>query len=150
MRNCIVVFLFVVLTSNPGHAQKVNEKDVPTVIVSLVKSKNNGQHVTMWVRDKNRGKYIATVLNDTAPLVIEVNMKGEWLATNHLMLEAGFPPAVLKTLKETYLNKGYDASNFVFVEEPGQSYYRVDVSSEDEDVDIKLDVNGKILAKEAR
>jgi hypothetical protein len=150
MRNCIIVFLFVLLISNPGLAQKVDEKDVPAAIISLAKSRSNGQHVMMWVRDKNRGKYIATILNDKAPLMIEINMKGEWLATSHLMLETSFPSAALKTLKETYLDKGYDASNFVFVEEPGRLYYQVDVSSKDEDLDITFDVYGKILTKEVR
>jgi hypothetical protein len=150
MKKCIVVFLLVAIMSSRVHAQKVDEKDVPGAIVSLAKSKSKGQQVTMWVRDKNRGKYIATILNDKAPLVIEISMKEEWLVTNHLMLETGLPLAALKMLKETYLSKGYEASNFVFVEEPGRSYYQVDVSSEDEDLGITFDATGKILEKEVQ
>jgi hypothetical protein len=55
MKNYIVLTLIIVISNNPLQAQKIDEKDVPASIVSAAKEKSDGQEVTMWVRDKNRG-----------------------------------------------------------------------------------------------
>lgn len=131
-------------------AQKVTEKEVPAEIVSIAKAKSKGNPVTLWVRDPNRGKYIATILNEPTVMLIEISMKGEWLATQNALQERSFPAAAMKTISDHYLSKGYEASNYGYVEEPGGSYYVVDVSSDDEDLEIMLDSRGKILKTEAR
>jgi hypothetical protein len=151
MKNYIVLILMIVISNNPLQAQKIDEKDVPASIVSAAKEKSDGQVVvTMWVRDKNRGKYIASIFNPPVFMMIEIDMKGDWLSTYHTMTEENFPSAVMKTIKDSYISKGYEADNFLFVEKPGLSFYMLDVSSDDENLQIKLDANGKIFEKKIR
>jgi hypothetical protein len=150
IKECVVAFLFVAITITHINAQKVDEKDVPANIVSIAKSKSKGQAITMWVKDPKRSKYIATIMNNTAPLMVEISMKGEWLETDNLIREEQLPASVSRTLKENYLSKGYEADNFVFIEAPVKSYYQVDVSSEDENLSLKIDSEGKILSKQIR
>jgi hypothetical protein len=150
MKNCIVIILTVMMLGNQVQAQKIEEKDVPARIVSVAKEKSKGQQVTMWVRDKNREKYLASIFNSAVYMLIEIDMKGEWLSTYHTMTKENFPSAVMQTIKDTYTNKGYEADNFLFVEKPGLSFYMVDVSSDDENLQIKLDASGKISEKKIR
>jgi hypothetical protein len=83
-------------------------------------------------------------------MMIEIDMNGDWLSTYHTMTEENFPSAVMKMIKDSYISKGYEADNFLFVEKPGLSFYMVDVSSDDENLQIKLDANGKISEKKIR
>jgi hypothetical protein len=150
MKNCFFFLLPAIMLYQSAHAQKVLEKEVPANVVAVAKAKSKGNTVSMWVRDPNRNKYIATVLNEGKFMLIEVSMKGAWLATSNALQEANFPAAVMETIRDNYLSKGYEGSNYVFMEEPGRAYYLVDVSSEDEDFHITLDAAGKILAKKNR
>lgn len=150
MKRCILFLLLLLLLQHLSHAQKVAEKDVPANIALAVKARSGGSPVTMWVRDQNRGKYIATVISPAAFKLIEVDMKGQWLGTQSALQEVDFPAAPMKTIREKYLSKGYEGSNYVFVEEPGRTYYTVDVSSEDEDLEVELDASGRILEAKAR
>jgi hypothetical protein len=145
-----IVFLLLLPLYQLSYAQKVTEKEVPSNIVSIAKAKSKGHPVSMWVRDPNRNKYIATILSEPTVMLIEVSMKGEWLATQNALQEESFPAAPMKTIRDKYLSNGYEGSNYIFVEEPGRAYYLVDVSSDDEDLEIMLDTNGKILKAEAR
>ncbi|MBT1698421.1 hypothetical protein KK083_16140 [Fulvivirgaceae bacterium PWU4] len=150
MKRCILFLLLLLLLCHFSHAQKVDEKDVPANIAAAVKARSGGSPVTMWVRDQNRGKYIATLISPTAFKLIEVDMKGQWLGTQTALQEVDFPAAPMKTIREKYLSKGYEGSNYVFVEEPGRTYYTVDVSSEDEDLAVELDASGRILEAKTR
>lgn len=150
MKRCIVFLLLLLLLHHLSNAQKVAEKEVPANIVLAAKARAGGSPVTMWVRDQNRNKYIATVISPRQFMLIEVSMKGQWLGTQNALKEADFPAVPMKTIREKYLNKGYEASNYVFIEEPGRTYYTVDVSSDDEDLAVELDGNGRILEAKAR
>lgn len=131
-------------------AQQVKEGEVPVNIRTVVAQQNDKQPVTLWVLDKNRKKYIASIIHVPVLRNIEVSLDGKWLRTTDALSPDKFPAAVIQTLRADFLNKGYEGSNYVFIQEPASKRYAVDLSSDDEDLHLVLDPSGKVLSKEAR
>ena len=60
-------------------AQQIKEAEVPANVKTVAAKQSNGQPVTMWVLDKKRGKYIASVISTTAVAGIEISLDGKWI-----------------------------------------------------------------------
>jgi len=143
--------LFLLLCMSHGaFAQQVKEAEVPANIRAVVTQQSDKQPITLWVLDKNRKKYIASIIRVPVLRNIEVNLDGKWLRTTDALSPDQFPPMVMRSVRESFLDKGYEGSNYIYIQEPGSKRYAVDVSSNDEDLHVVLDPSGKVLSKEAR
>lgn len=146
---CVAVFCFMPFVS--GMAQTVDEKEVPSNVRSVVAEHIAGHPVSLWVKDKNRDKYVATVLSENMLRIVEVSMSGKWIATTDGLMESKVPSVVMKTIQEKYVSKGYEASNFQFVRESdGTNFYGADMSSEDRDLFVTFSLKGQVLQEEER
>ena len=143
----LISILFLFTLSFACVAQQINESEVPANVKTVALKQSNDQAITMWVLDKKRNKYIASVISNTAVLGIEISLDGKWIETTAGVLPEKMPAAVMKSVKESF--PGYDLSNFFHITSPNKSpYYSVDASSDDEDLTLSLDPSGKILEKE--
>ena len=147
MRIPLVIF-FMVLCS-VCTAQQIKEAEVPANVKAVAVKQSNNQPISMWVLDKKRGKYIASIVTSTAVQGIEVSLDGKWIKTTSGVHPNKMPAAVMKTASESF--PGYELDNFFYVTAPDKApYYNVDASSDDEDLTLTVDPNGKILEKEQR
>ena len=146
------IFLFCLLwcMSTAALAQQVKEADVPANIRTVVKQYSDKQPITLWVLDNKRKKYIASIIRVPVLRNIEVSLDGKWLRTTDALSPDQFPSVVMGAVRESFLNKGYEGSNYIYIQEPGNKRYAVDVSSDEEDLHVVLDPSGKVLSKEAR
>jgi hypothetical protein len=130
-------------------AQQVKESEVPANVKAVASKENKNQPVTMWVLDKKRGKYIASVVSNTAMRGIEISLDGKWIETTEGVFPDKMPAVVMKAASEGF--PGYELSNFFYITAPGKSpYYSIDASSDDEDLTLSISPSGKLLEKEAR
>lgn len=136
--------------SSTAFAQQIKEAEVPANIRTVVTQQSDKQPVTLWVLDKKRKKYIASIIRVPVLRNIEVSLDGKWLCTTDALTSDQFPLVVMQTVRESFLDKGYEGSNYIYIQEPGSKRYAVDLSSDDEDLHVVLDPAGKVLSKEAR
>lgn len=130
-------------------AQQVKESEVPSDVKAVALKQSNIQPITMWVLDKKRGKYIASVISQTAVQGVEISLDGKWIKTTVGVFLDKMPAAVLKTTTDGF--SGYELDNFFYITAPDKSpYYTVDASSDDEDLTLSIDPTGKILGKKQR
>jgi len=145
----ISLFLLLVAICSVCTAQQVKEADVPVGVRTIASEQSNNQPITMWVLDKKRGKYIATVISNTAVQGIEISLDGKWIETTAGVPPDKMPQPVLKTAKEGF--PGYELDNYFYITTPDKSpYYTVNASSDDEDLILSIDTKGKILEKKTR
>jgi hypothetical protein len=143
------LFLILITVSFFSFAQQIKESEVPADVKAVASKQTNSQPVTMWVLDKKRSKYIATLISNTAVKGIEISLDGQWIETTEGVLPTNLPASVIKAAKEEF--PGYELDNFFYVTAPGKSpYYTIDASSDDEDLTLTIGQNGKILEKEVR
>ena len=143
------LFLILLTVSFFSSAQQIKENEVPPDVKAVAFEQTNSQPVTMWVLDKKRSKYIATLISNTAVKGIEISLDGKWIETTEGVFPTNLPASVMKAAKEGF--PGYELDNFFYVTAPGKSpYYTIDASSNDEDLTLTIDQNGKILEKEQR
>jgi hypothetical protein len=143
------LFLILLTVSFFSFAQQIKESEVPANVKAVASKQTDSQPVTMWVLDKKRSKYIATLISNTAVKGIEISLDGKWMETTEGVLPSNLPPSVMKAAKEGF--PGYEIDNFFYVTAPDKSpYYTIDASSDDEDLTLTIDQNGKILEKEQR
>jgi hypothetical protein len=144
----IPVLLFL-LVSFACTAQQIKESEVPSNVKSVALKQSNNQPVTMWVLDKKRGKYVASVISQTAVQGIEISLDGKWIETTSGVLPPNVPAAVMNAAKEGF--PGYELDNFFYITTPDKSpYYTINASSDEEDLTLSIDPNGKVLEKKER
>ena len=80
-------------------AQQIKESDVPVGVRTIASEQSNNQPITMWVLDKKRGKYIATVISNTAVQGIEISLDGKWIETTSGVPPDKMPAACIKNCK---------------------------------------------------
>lgn len=149
MRTALLVFGLLVSTTLFTHAQQIKESEVPANVKATALKQNDNQPTTMWVLDKKRGKYIASVMSNTAMRVIEISLDGKWIETTDAVLPPKMPAVVLNAAKKDY--GSYELDNFFYVTSPDTApYYSIDASSDDEDLTLKISPDGKIISKENR
>ena len=103
----------------------------------------------MWVLEKKREKYVASVISNTAVRGIEISLNGQWLETTEGVPPTNVPAAVMKAAKEGF--PAFELSNFFYNTAPDIApYYSIDASSDDEDLTLSIAPDGKILKKEVR
>lgn len=149
MKRVLAIVLAIVGSITTSVAQQVKEKDVPAGIIATAKSKGGNRSITMWVYDSRDKKYVASIFEGKIQ-VIEVSTDNKWLATTTAMQEKDFPANIMKTLNDQFVSKGFELSNFAFIEEPSTSFYVVEVDSEDEGFDLRISKAGEIIRKEAK
>ena len=143
------LILILVTLSLISVAQQIKEIEVPANIREVASAQTSSQPVTMWVLDKKRGKYIASIISNTAVKGIEISLDGKWIETTEAILPLNLPGPVMKVAKDAF--PGYELDNFFLITAPGKApHYTVDASSDDEDLTLMIDPNGKILKKEQR
>lgn len=134
----------LVISTTFCHAQVLKEAEVPAHVKAMALKQNKNAPVQSWVLDKNRGKYIATTLTANALRGIEVSLEGKWLQTTESILPQNIPQTVMNAAKQAYPK--HEFSNLFYVTQPDKApYYSVDASSDDEDVTLTIDPDGKIL-----
>src|SRR5688572_23781546 len=144
----IPVLLFL-LVSFACTAQQIKESEVPSNVKSVALKQSNNQPVTMWVLDKKRGKYVASVISQTTVQGIEISLDGKWIETTSGVLPPNVPAAVMNAAKEGF--PGYELDNFFYITTPDKSpYYTINASSDEEDLMLSIDPNGKVLEKKER
>jgi hypothetical protein len=79
-----------------------------------VAQQNDKQPVTLWVLDKNRKKYIASVIRVPVLRNIEVSLGGKWLRTTDALSPDKLPASVMKTVRTDFLDKGYEGQQLHF------------------------------------
>jgi len=70
----IPVLLVLLVLSIACAAQQVKESEVPANVKAVASKQSNNQPVTMWVLDKKRNKYVASVITQTAVQGIELDL----------------------------------------------------------------------------
>jgi hypothetical protein len=103
----------------------------------------------MWVYDSRDKKYVASIFQGKIQ-IIEISTDNKWLSSTIALLEKDVPANVLKTLKDQFVSKGFELSNFAFIEEPGESFYVAEADSEDEGFELRISKTGEIIRKEAK
>ena len=145
----IPVLLVLLVLSIACAAQQVKESEVPANVKAVASKQSNNQPVTMWVLDKKRNKYVASVITQTAVQGIEIGLDGKWIETTSGVLPPNVPAAVMKAAKEGF--PGYELDNFFYITRPDKSpCYTIDASSDAEDLTLYIDPNGKVLEKKQR
>jgi hypothetical protein len=145
----IPVLLLLLTFSLTCAAQQLKEGEVPANVRAVASKQNSNQPITMWVLDKKRGKYIATVISNTAVRGIEISLNGNWLETTEGVAPVNLPGPVMKAASEGF--PGYELDNFFYYTSPDKApYYSIDASSDDEDLTLSIDADGKILQKKVR
>lgn len=130
-------------------AQQIKETEVPANVKAVAAKQNSDQPITMWVLDKKRGKYVASMFSNTAVRGIEISLDGKWLETTEGVLPDNVPAVVMKAAKEGFSD--YELSNFFYITAPDKApYYSIDASSDDKDLTLSIDKDGIILEKETR
>ena len=143
-----LVFLLIAVCS-VCRAQQLKDAEVPANVKAVAAKQSNGQPITMWVLDKKRGKYIASIVSTTTVAGIEISLDGKWIETTAGVAPNKMPAAVMQAASDGF--PGYELDNFFYVTSGDKSpYYSVDASSDDEDLTLTIDPNGKILKKETR
>lgn len=143
------LILILVTISFFSAAQQIKEAEVPANVREVASTQTNSQPVTMWVLDKKRGKYIASLISNTSVKGIEISLDGKWIETTEAVLPPNVPSPVMAAARNGFPN--YELDNFFLITAPGKSpQYSVDASSDDEDLTLTIDPNGKILKKEQR
>lgn len=149
MRTALLVFGLLVSTTLITLGQQIKESEVPANVKATVLKQNDNQPATMWVVDKKRGKYVASVISNTAMRVIEIDLNGNWIETTEAVLPPKMPASVMNAAKKDF--GSYELDNFFYVTAPDQApYYMIDASSDEEDLTLHISPEGKILSKEAR
>ncbi|WP_293301269.1 PepSY-like domain-containing protein [Pedobacter sp. UBA4863] len=124
-----------------------SQQTLPFVIKSTVDTKAKGHKISKWVNDHQRKKYIVVISNGS---VIEIDLQGKWLRTTQPLPENKLPSA-LKSAIKPYLNKGFEIDNYILIDDAfNGKFYMVDITSDDEDSTLSIDMNGKLLKKEKR
>jgi len=130
-------------------AQQIKDSEVPANVRSLAALKLPTAANPLWALDKNRKWYTASVMNTTIMRVVEVSVDGKWLGTTDGVPPHKMPAAVMTTLKSEYLENGYEAFRYFFVDKPGfDPCYLVDISFEDEDLRLTFSPAGEVLKQE--
>ena len=145
----ISLLLFFVAICSVGAAQQIKETDVPSGVKTVALKQSDNQPITMWVLDKKRNKYVATVISNTAAMGIEISLDGKWIETTAGVFPDKMPTPVMKAATDGF--PGYELGNYFYITTPDQSpYYTVNASSDDEDLTLSIDPKGKILEKKQR
>ena len=118
MMKSISPILFFLILSSMCLAQQIKESEVPASVKSVALKQNNNQPITMWVLDKNRNKYVASFISNTAVRGIEISLDGKWLETTEGVFPDKMPAAVMKTAKDGF--PGYELDNFFLCYSAGQ------------------------------
>ena len=148
MKSFFLILILITL-SFISVAQQIKETEVPENVRDVASAQTSSQPITMWVLDKKRGKYIASIISNTAVKGIEISLDGNWIETTEAILPPNLPAPVLRVAKDTFA--GYELDNFFLITAPGRApHYLVDASSDEEDLTITIDPSGKILKKEQR
>src|SRR5690606_3638807 len=143
LKQVVVLFFCFVLIAHAARGQKVEEKSVPADIRSVAKAQLDGHAVGLWVLDKARDKYVASVLNETLFRTVEISLSGKWLATTDALQENKVPTAVMKAIQEKYMAKGFEASNYQFVRDSKAGlFYSVELTSDERDLYLTLSEKG--------
>ena len=143
------LILVLVTLSFTSLAQQIKENEVPANVREVASAQTNSHPVTMWVLDKKRGKYVASLISDTSMKGVEISLDGKWIETTEAILPSNVPAPVMRVAKDNFPD--YELDNFFLITAPGKaSHYSVDASSDDEDLTLTIDLTGKILKKEQR
>jgi hypothetical protein len=144
-----ILILFALTMSFFTDAQQIKESEVPANVKAVASKQTNSQPVTMWVLDKKRGKYIASVINTTTFKGIEISLDGKWIETMEGLQAASLPAPVIKAATDGF--PSFELSNFSYITSPGNPpYYAIDASSDEEDLRLFIDPNGNVLEKKQR
>src|SRR5690606_33989292 len=142
-------FFCLLTVTNTVLGQKVDEKNVPADIRAVARVQHEGNAVGLWVLDKSRDRYVASVLEETHFRTVEISLAGKWLTTTDALQEKNGPAAVMKTVREKYLTEGFEASNYLFVRDSkGGDFYSVELTSDTSDVYLTLTEKGQLLREE--
>jgi len=145
----ISILLFALVLAFSSAAQQIKESDVPANVKVLALKQSSNEPITMWVLDKKRNKYIATVVSTTAVMGIEISLDGNWIETTAGVFPDKMPAPVMKAAADGF--PGYELDNYFYITTPDKSpYYIVDASSDDEGLTLSIDPKGKILEKKQR
>jgi hypothetical protein len=145
----ISFLLSILLFSFVCTAQQLKEADVPANVKDVALKQSNNQTITMWVLDKKRSKYIASVISNSAVMGIEISLDGKWIETTAGVFPDKMPAGVMKAAQDGF--PGYELDNYFYVTAPDKSpYYTIDASSDDADLTLSIDPNGKLLGKKER
>ena len=130
-------------------AQQIKDSEVPANVKAVALKQANSQPVTMWVLDKKRGKYIASVISRTTFKGIEISLDGKWIETTEGLQASNVPGPVIKAAVDGF--PSFELSNFFYITSPDKSaYYAIDASSDEEDLRLSIDPNGNVLEKKQR
>lgn len=130
-------------------AQQIKDSEVPANVKAVASKQADSHPVTMWVLDKKRGKYIASVISNTTFKGIEISLDGKWIETTEGLQVASVPEPVIKAATEGF--PSFELSNFSYITSPGRPpYYVIDASSDEEDLTLSIDPNGKVFEKKQR
>lgn len=142
-RLILAVSAIVFASNASGQSTPAN---IPANIKAAAEARAGGEKIVKWTPDKTRNKYIATCLSEQVFRNIEIDMQGKWLRTTDALQPQKVPAKVMSTLKANYSSKGYEIDNYAYVEDHAEGkFYFADATSDDEDLTVYLDTNGKIL-----
>ena len=154
IKKIIFVLLCFVSISPAAQAQAIDEKGVPANIRSVAEDHLGEDPVSLWVLDRNRDKYVATVLIETRFRTVEISLSGKWIATTDALPEAKVLQVVKQTIQEKYATRGFEISNisnYQFVRDSsGTSFYSAEMTSDDQDLYVTFNSKGQVLREEER
>ncbi len=140
MKKFIGVFLLVLITVF-SYAQKINQKNVPAVVLNSFQLKFPNADDIEWQLEKGKYRVNFEVNNKDNRLVM--NDKGSMLYHNQDLYVSEIPKIVMQTInsKVDFFDV-YDADRF---EEGAIIYYTVNFKNSGKKHDFKIDDNGVLL-----
>ncbi|WP_400193709.1 hypothetical protein [Hymenobacter sp. B81] len=150
MKRLALLGLLLSLLSLSARAQMLKEKDVPAAVRAAATAQNNGQKPASWLLDEQRGYYVAIAAAPALRQLI-IGQDGKWQRTSEIVALEKFPAAVRQDLQTRFLSKGYEPSNPLLVHtRTAGSYYSLDLSSDEAELQVHYSAAGKLLRQENR
>ena len=154
MKNIFFSILFLLVFTQTAHTQMVTEREVPEAVRAVAQEQNKGKKISMWTLHQDRGKYIASYIDDKEIRMIDVSLDGKWISTRQGILPENMPEAVMTAAKaaaKEKFHKRYELFNYFYVTGPDMTgCYMINASPKNDTKFITLffDQNGKMLEKQ--
>lgn len=130
-----------------GNLNAEAQREIPQGVKATAEQKAGTSKINKWVIDGQRNQYVAVLSNGA---VVEIDLGGKWIRTSENIPESRLPKAVSDALAP-YLGRGYEADNFVFVQEADTArFYTIDLTGDDDDATLFVSPQGNVIKKESR
>ncbi len=137
----IIILLFFLLFMSYIHAQNINQRNVPAVVLNAFQLKFPNASDVDWELE-NGNYHIDFVLNDKDNEAV-LDYRGKLLKYKQDLYVSEIPKNVLETIKSKV--QFFDIKDADLIKENGETVYKINFEIDDRDNDFWIGENGKLL-----